>query len=259
MTFRDQLPPARNMPTVRHHAARRQLMNVVNQTAGSWWHLGRSTTIALVVGLMVTGSAAAGVLSTPTPTTIPSPSASAALASPPGAQSPSSVTVAPNETLVPEGAPAVASVATTACNASDVAATLSGAGPYNNNPATGQGVISFSATSPCYVSGYAELHLSSESGTAVETTIVDGGYAGASLGVSKVSLGSSNDGSLLFQYTAARNGATEGCPTETSLSIDIPNQSLTVIVNLRGVGLLVCGTVNVSPIIQGDSIDRYVS
>jgi hypothetical protein len=33
---------------------------------------------------------------------------------------------------------------------------------------------------------------------------------------------------------------------------------LTVNVNLNGVGLLVCGTVNVSPIIQGNSVDRYV-
>jgi hypothetical protein len=39
----------------------------------------------------------------------------------------------------------------------------------------------------------------------------------------------------------------------------IPNQSLTVNVNMRGIGLMVCGKVNVSPIIQGNSIDRYVS
>jgi hypothetical protein len=108
------------------------------------------------------------------------------------------------------------------------------------------------------VSGYAELKFYSESGTQVETTVVDGGYTGASLDVSNVTLGSSNEGSFLFQYSAAPNGATGNCPMETSLSIEIPNQSLTVNVNLNGVGLLVCGTVNVSPIIQGNSVDRYV-
>jgi len=31
MTFLDQIPAARNMPTARHHAARRQLMDVVTK------------------------------------------------------------------------------------------------------------------------------------------------------------------------------------------------------------------------------------
>jgi hypothetical protein len=257
MTLLDQLPPTRSMPTARHHAARRQLVDVVEQTARAKWHFGRNTTIALVVGLMLAGSAAAGVL-IPTPTSIPSPGASAAIAPPPGAQSLSGVTVNPGQPLVPLGAPTIASVATTACNSSDVTATLAGSGPYNNNAATAQEIVSLSATSPCYVSGYAELSFSSDSGTAVETTVVDGGYTGASLSVSNVSLGSSNDGSFLFQYTGTENGATSSCPLETSLSIEIPNQSLTVNVNVNGIALLTCGTVNVSPIIQGNSIDRYV-
>jgi hypothetical protein len=155
------------------------------------------------------------------------------------------------------GAPAVISAATEACNSGDLVATMS-PGPYNYEPGLGQQIISLSATSPCFLSGYAELKFFSESGTQVETTVVDGGYTGASLGVSNVTLGSSNEGSLLFQYSAAPNGATGNCPMETSLSIEIPNQSLTVNVNLNGVGLLVCGTVNVSPIIQGNSVDRYV-
>jgi hypothetical protein len=155
------------------------------------------------------------------------------------------------------GAPAVISPATEACNSGDLVATMS-PGPYNYEPGLGQQIISLSATNRCFVSGYAELKFYSESGTQVETTVVDGGYNGASLGVSNVTLGSSNEGSFLFQYSAAPNGATGNCPMETSLSIEIPNQSLTVNVNLNGVGLLVCGTVNVSPIIQGNSVDRYV-
>jgi len=257
MNLLDQLPPTRSMPSVRHHAARRQLVDVVEQTARTRWHFGRNTTIALVIGLTLTGGAAAAVL-TPTPTTIPSPSASAAIAPPPGAQSPSGVTVNPGQPLVPSGAPTIASVATTACNASDLVATLGGAGPFNLDLATAQEIVSLSATSPCYVSGYAMLSFSSESGATVETNEVDGGYKGAPLDVSTVSLGSSNDGSFLFQYAGTENGATSSCPLETSLSIEIPNQSLTVNVNVNGVALLVCGTVNVSPIIQVNSIDRYV-
>jgi len=255
MTFHDELPPTRSMPMARHLAARRQLAGIVEQTVRSRWHFGRNTTIAVVIGLMLTGGAAAAVL-TPTPTTIPNQSA--AITPPPGAQSPSSIVVRQSPPLVPMGAPAVISPATEACNSGDLVATMSAPGPYNYEPGLGQQIISLSATRPCFVSGYAELKFYSESGTQVETTVVDGGYTGASLDVSNVTLGSSNEGSFLFQYSAAPNGATGNCPMETSLSIEIPNQSLTVNVNLNGVGLLVCGTVNVSPIIQGNSVDRYV-
>lgn len=202
---------------------------------------------------------ASGAGTSPPPTTIPPPGASVALAPPAGTQSPSSVTAPPTGTLAPEGPPAISTIATTACSSNEVTATLTGSGPYNDNPATAQGIISLASTSPCYVSGYAGLTFSSESDATVATTVTDGSYTGASHGVADVSLSSSNAGSFLFQYTAADNGATSSCPIETSLSIEIPNQSVTVNVNLNGVGLLVCGTVNVSPIIQGNSIDRYVS
>jgi hypothetical protein len=255
MTFLDQLPSARNMPSTRHGAARRQLMQVVASSSRSWWHLGRSATIALVIGLMVTGSAAAGVLSSPTPTTIPSQSA--AITPPPGAQSPSSVVIRQAPPLVPRGAPAVISAATRACTTGDVIATMSAPGPYNYEPGMGQEIVSLSATSPCYVSGYETLAFSGEAGATNQVNVVDGGYSGALLSVSSVSLGSSNVGSFLFQYSDEQYG-TSSCPEETSLSVDIPSQSLAVRVNLRDIGLMVCGTVYVSPIIQGDSVDRYV-
>ncbi len=111
----------------------------------------------------------------------------------------------------------------------------------------------------CYVSGYAQLTFSSDSGAPAATTVTDGGFSGASLGVADVSLSSSDAGSFLFQYTESNGAITSGCPLETSLSIVIPNQSLNLNVNLNGVMLQVCGSVNVSPIIQGNSIDRYLS
>lgn len=62
MNLLDQLPPSRPMPTVRHHAARRQLENVVNESGRSWWRLSQTSTLAIGIGLVVAGSATAGVL-----------------------------------------------------------------------------------------------------------------------------------------------------------------------------------------------------
>lgn len=61
MTLLDQLPPSRPMPAVRRHAARRQLENVVTGSLRPWWRLSRTTTVAIGIGLVVAGSATAGV------------------------------------------------------------------------------------------------------------------------------------------------------------------------------------------------------
>lgn len=200
---------------------------------------------------------ASGAGNAPPPTTIPDPSAAAAIAPPSGTQT--SATTPPSQTLTPQGPPPITTIATSACNSDEVSATLTGSGPYNDNPATAQEIISLTSKNPCYISGYANLVLESKSGSTVATNVTDGNYTGASLSVSNVTLSSVDAGSFLIQYTAAPNGATSSCPLETSLTVEIPNQSLTVSVNLNGVGLLVCGAVNVSPFIQGNSIDRYVS
>jgi len=215
--------------------------------------------VGIAVGFAVVGfGLAGGAGNAPPPTTIPSPGASAALVPPPG--TPTSQPVQPpSETLAPQGPPVIDVPATSACTSGEVNATLQGAGPYDNDPATAQQIISLSSTVPCYVSGYSELAFSTESGAVVSTTVSDGSYTGASQSVSNVSLSTLNEGSFLFQYVETQNGATSNCPLETALSIEIPDQSLTINVNMNGVGLLICGTVNVSPIIQGNSIDRYVS
>lgn len=62
MTLLDQLPPSRPMPAVRSQAARRQLETVVNGYLRPWWRLSRTTTVAIGIGLVVAGSATAGVL-----------------------------------------------------------------------------------------------------------------------------------------------------------------------------------------------------
>ena len=61
MTLLDQLPPSRSLPANRRNAARRQLESVVNGATRPWWRLSRTTTIAIGIGLVVAGSAAAGV------------------------------------------------------------------------------------------------------------------------------------------------------------------------------------------------------
>jgi hypothetical protein len=67
MTIIDQLPSSRPLPAARSQVARRQLENVVSGVARSWWRLGRSATLAVGIGLIVAGSATAGVLVAPVP------------------------------------------------------------------------------------------------------------------------------------------------------------------------------------------------
>ena len=64
MNLLDQLPPLRPMPTARHHAARRQLEDVVVSAPRSWWRLSRRVTGGVAIGLVLAGSAAATVLLT---------------------------------------------------------------------------------------------------------------------------------------------------------------------------------------------------
>ena len=62
MTFLDQLPPVRPMPTARHHAARRQLVDVANGTTRLGWRFGRGVTVSVGIGLAVAGGAGAAAL-----------------------------------------------------------------------------------------------------------------------------------------------------------------------------------------------------
>lgn len=62
MNLLDQLPPSRPIPTARHHAARRQLEDVVVGAPRSWWRLSRRVTGGVVIGLVLAGSATAAVV-----------------------------------------------------------------------------------------------------------------------------------------------------------------------------------------------------
>jgi hypothetical protein len=120
---------------------------------------------------------------------------------------------------------------------------------------TGQSIVDLTSDSPCYVSGSPLLQFSDKSDSPVQTTTVDGGYTGTAQVVTQVTLSPSAPASFLLQYPQVPN---VGCPMETSLSIQLPTVSSPTTVNLRGVGLMVCGSVNVTPVIQGDSYARYI-
>ena len=59
MTLLDELPPVRHMPVTRHHAARRQLVDVANSTTRLGWRFGRGVTVSVAIGLAVAGGASA--------------------------------------------------------------------------------------------------------------------------------------------------------------------------------------------------------
>ncbi len=59
MPLLDQLPPVRHMPAARHHAARRQLVDVANGSTGLGWRFGRGVTLSVAIGLAVAGGASA--------------------------------------------------------------------------------------------------------------------------------------------------------------------------------------------------------
>lgn len=151
--------------------------------------------------------------------------------------------------------PPVVTPATVACQDGQVIATLGGGGPYGHGPVTGQSIVDLTSDSPCYVSGSPLLQFSDKSDSPVQTTTVDGGYTGTAQVVTQVTLSPSAPASFLLQYPQVPN---VGCPMETSLSIQLPTVSSPTTVNLRGVGLMVCGSVNVTPVIQGDSYARYI-
>lgn len=211
---------------------------------------------ALAVSSLVGYGLASGAGNAPPPTTIPNPSGS--VAPPPGVQT-TVPPVALGQPLAPQGPPMVSTTATAACTSNEVSATFDGEGPYDNEQGEAQQIIGFSSTVPCYVSGYAQLNFASQSGSTVATTVTDGGYIGQAFDVSNVTISPVDAGSFLFQYAQTEDGATAACPLETALTIQIPNQSLSVTVDLKGVALLACGAINESPFIQGNSIDRYVS
>ena len=72
MILREQLPPFRPMASEQRLAARRQLESIVSGSLRPWWRLSRTATLTIGIGLVVAGSAAAGVL---TPTKGPLPNA----------------------------------------------------------------------------------------------------------------------------------------------------------------------------------------
>ena len=62
MTILEELPAPRPMPSARRRAAQLQLEDLVSARGRPWLRLSRATVLTIGIGLVITGSAAAGVL-----------------------------------------------------------------------------------------------------------------------------------------------------------------------------------------------------
>jgi hypothetical protein len=202
---------------------------------------------AVIAGLTVGSAVAFSAPSSP-PTTI------GASGGPP-VTPPSGGTNYQSTTPIHEGPPSVVA-ATVACNPSDVIATWGALGPYNGNPSEWQVIIDLSSKTDCFVSGYPTVALTTASGTVAPSTTVNGDTVGAVQPIADVTLNPSTTASFLIQgseYLVAN----DSCPAVNGISFTIPNSDTSIDVNMQSTGLEACGTLKVTPFIQGNSADRY--
>jgi hypothetical protein len=169
---------------------------------------------------------------------------------------PSGVTFIKPFTTVPQNSPAqmvvpVVPMSATTCTSSLVSAGVTGVGPNTNNPSTGQLIIGINSSVGCSLLGFPSVTLSDSAGP-VATQVTNGGTVGASLVPSTVTLGTSVPGSFMIQYNQNLQ-----CPVDTSVSMEIPGSSVPINVNLNATLVEICGSINITPIIQGDNALEY--
>jgi hypothetical protein len=202
-----------------------------------------------VVGIGIYGVSSTGASSQFVPVTIPVGGPAPVIPAPPLA--PGSLQVAPT---VQTPAPSVVASGVE-CTASEITANLAGSGPYGNGDEFGQSIIDLTSSTSCYVSGFPTLEFVGTDGSAVSVATIDGGYQGTAQPTKEVTLGPTTQASFLFQSSEL---SSVGCAMESMMSVQIGNLLPFVSVNLNGVGLNVCGSVNVTPVIQGDESSRYI-
>jgi hypothetical protein len=173
----------------------------------------------------------------------------------PSGASPFTPTSAPQSVIITHEPPPAVTAATVACTPSEVSAVTNGPGPYGNNPASWQIIINITSSSPCFVSGYPNVQFGSH-GTIVPTSTDDGGYQGYSQTVANVTLSPSAPASFLIQ--GPEGPVMDGqCPVEDSLSFQLPGSSVEIPVDVTYGMTVACTTVNVTPFIQGNTVDQY--
>jgi hypothetical protein len=154
-----------------------------------------------------------------------------------------------------EGPPSVVQ-ASVACTPGEVTATYGGLGPYNGNPQEWQIIIDLSSNTNCYISGYPTVSLTTDTGTVAPSTTEDGNTVGAVQPTDNVTLNSETPASFLIQgneYLVAN----DSCPADTGISFTLPGSDTSIAVNMESTGLEACGTLDVTPFIQGNDADRY--
>ncbi len=210
--------------------------------------------------IFASGAIVAGASSSPSspPTTIGA--APIAPGTPPPTWPSAPNSPAPTDDPTHEVAPAVSS-ASSMCAPGQVTAKFGGSGPYgpfngpNNN--VWQVIIVMTSSSPCLVSGYPSVAFANGAGTVTQSSTVSGGYVGPTQPVTSVTLGAGVPASFLIEgdQNLSDNGS---CPNDSSISFTLPGSTTPIQVDMGGTGLIACGTVNVTPFIQGSSASRYL-
>lgn len=160
-------------------------------------------------------------------------------------------TVVPSQNTTHVSAPKVVP-ASTVCQGNQVSAVVSGVGPYNNGPDSAQSIVTLTSTTPCLLSGYPILSFFSSSGTVIGINETDGGTDGYAQPISNVTLGPDTTGSFLIQYNPQSD-----CPNATTASFQLSVGQTAISIDVNGILVEICGSINVTPIIQGNSPERY--
>ncbi len=159
-------------------------------------------------------------------------------------------TSAPTE-LTHQNAPTVAE-ASVACTPSELTAVLAGVGPYAANLQTGQYIVSITSNSPCTIDGFPSgLTITSASGSDEVASLSDGGATGDIPAESVVTASLTAPVSFLFQFNNELS-----CPSDSSISFALPAGSTYISVSVNAL-VNVCGVIELTPFVQGNSPERY--
>jgi hypothetical protein len=159
-------------------------------------------------------------------------------------------TGAPDE-MTHLNAPTVAE-ASVACTPSDLTAVLAGVGPYAANIQTGQYIVSIESDTPCTLDGYPSVvTIVSTSDSNEVTSMSDSGVVGDVPGAGTVTASATTPVSFLFQFN---NGLS--CPNDSSISFELPGSDTAISVNVNAL-VNVCGAIQLTPFVQGNSAERY--
>jgi hypothetical protein len=140
----------------------------------------------------------------------------------------------------------------TPCVATDLAASVTGMGPYIGM-GTSEFIVTIRSTEPCQLEGYPVLVFSSSSGP-LATDVQDGGSPGSYAPPGPVAVGTGAPASFLLFFAGNLNDP--GTPA-TSLSFGPPGTSASIPVILPSQAFALGSETAVTPFEQGNGVDQY--